>query len=95
MRATIQKVFILFALVLAGLINLSAKEGMWLPVLLDKLNIGEMQSMGFKLSAEDVYSINQACLTDAVVLFGGGCTGEITTADMVVYNPIPVWKTIT
>ena len=54
-----------------------AKEGMWIPILLEKYNIEEMQQMGFKLSAEDIYSINQACLKDAVVIFGGGCTGEL------------------
>ena len=50
---------------------------MWLPTLLNKYNINEMQQMGFKLTAEDIYSVNQACMKDAVVLFGTGCTGEI------------------
>ena len=54
-----------------------AHEGMWLPVLLQQQNIDDMQAKGLKLSAEDIYSINQACLKDAVVLFGRGCTGEI------------------
>lgn len=56
-----------------------ADEGMWMPLLLAKLNITDMQAKGFKLSAEDVYSINQASLKDAVVLFDGGCTGEIVS----------------
>ena len=56
---------------------LSAKEGMWLPMLLKSLNEGEMQSMGLKLTAEDIYSINQSSLKDAVISFGGFCTGEI------------------
>ncbi|KPK79446.1 MAG: peptidase S46 [Bacteroides sp. SM23_62_1] len=55
----------------------SAKEGMWLPLLLERLNIEDMQENGLRLSAEDIYSVNQACLIDAVVLFGGGCTGEL------------------
>ncbi len=54
-----------------------AKEGMWLPLLLKSLNEGEMQSMGLKLSAEDIYSVNQSSLKDAVISFGGFCTGEI------------------
>lgn len=54
-----------------------ADEGMWLPLLLEKLNQSEMQRMGFKLTAADIYSINQSCMKDAVVLFGGGCTAEI------------------
>lgn len=56
---------------------LSAKEGMWLPMLLKSLNENDMQAMGLKLSAEDIYSINQSSLKDAIVSFGGFCTGEI------------------
>jgi len=77
MRNIFHTFFIFSALVVLGLFKASAKEGMWLPVLLDQLNIEDMQSMGFKLTAEDVYSINQACIKDAVVLFGRGCTAEI------------------
>jgi len=50
---------------------------MWIPLLLKKYKIEDMQRAGFKLSAEDVYSVNQACLKDAIVIFGGGCTGEL------------------
>ncbi|MBN2729884.1 MAG: S46 family peptidase [Bacteroidales bacterium] len=56
-----------------------ADEGMWLPLLLETLNQDEMQSMGFKLTAEDIYSINHGSMKDAVVLFGGGCTAEIVS----------------
>ncbi|MDF2436274.1 MAG: peptidase [Bacteroidota bacterium] len=56
---------------------LRADEGMWLPMLLKSLNESDMQSKGLKLSAEDIYSINKSSLKDAVVQFGGGCTGEI------------------
>ena len=56
-----------------------ADEGMWLLPLIDKLNIGTMTEMGLKLTAEDIYSINQASLKDAIVIFGGGCTGEIVS----------------
>ncbi len=54
-----------------------AGEGMWIPLLLEKYNIEDMQDAGLKLSAEDIYSINRASLKDAVVIFGGGCTGEV------------------
>ena len=54
-----------------------ADEGMWLLPLLKKMNIGTMQEMGLELSAEDIYSINNTSLKDAIVQFGGGCTGEI------------------
>lgn len=54
-----------------------AGEGMWLPLLLKSLNEAEMQSMGMKMSADDIYSVNHGSLKDAVVLFGGFCTGEL------------------
>lgn len=53
-----------------------ADEGMWIPVLIGK-NYDEMQKMGLKLTAEDLYNVNHASLKDAIVQFGGGCTGEI------------------
>ena len=55
-----------------------ADEGMWLPSLISQ-RIGDMQAKGFRLTAEDIYSVNQASLKDAVVLFGGGCTGELVS----------------
>lgn len=56
---------------------LFADEGMWIPILLKKYNIEDMQKKGFKLTAEDIYSVNKACMKDAVVIFGRGCTGEL------------------
>ena len=61
--------------------SLLADEGMWIPLLIEKYNIKLMQEKGFKLSSEDIYSVNKACMKDAVVLFGGGCTGEVISAD--------------
>lgn len=55
-----------------------ADEGMWLPLFL-KNREADMQSKGFKLSAEDVYSVNQSSLKDAILLFGRGCTGELVS----------------
>ncbi len=57
-----------------------ADEGMWLPALIHKLNIGDMQKTGLKLTAEDVYSINQSSLKDAVAHIGG-CTAEMISPD--------------
>lgn len=57
--------------------NTHAEEGMWLPIFLKQLNESDMQSKGMKISAEDIYSVNKSSMKDAVVLFGGGCTGEI------------------
>ena len=69
-----------FTTLLAALfiMPLMADEGMWIPMLLKK-NEADMQQKGMKISAEDIYSINQACLKDAIVLFGSGCTGEFVS----------------
>ena len=58
-----------------------AGEGMWLPQLLQALNESEMKTMGMKMSAEDIYSVNQGSLKDAIVHFGGFCTSEIISAE--------------
>jgi len=63
----------------ALLFSARADEGMWVPSLIGK-NYDEMVRMGLKLSKEDLYSINQASLKDAIVQFGGGCTGEIISS---------------
>ncbi len=63
----------------------SADEGMWLPALISQ-RIGDMQAKGFKLTAEDIYSVNQASLKDAVVLFGSGCTGELVSNDGLLFT---------
>jgi hypothetical protein len=56
-----------------------AGEGMWLPTLLSQLNEKEMRDLGMRISAEDIYSVNHSSLKDAIVLFGGGCTGELVS----------------
>jgi len=58
-----------------------ADEGMWLPLHIARLNIGDMQKAGCKLSAEQIYSVNSSSLKDAIVSFGGFCTGEIISAE--------------
>ena len=57
-----------------------ADEGMWIPMLIEKFNIKLMQEKGFKLTAEDIYSVNKASMKDAVLQFGGGCTGELISS---------------
>ncbi|HQV65234.1 MAG TPA: S46 family peptidase [Saprospiraceae bacterium] len=69
------KLCVAFVILNAGVIF--AGEGMWLPQLLKLLNEKEMKSMGMKISAEDIYSVNKGSLKDAVVHFGGFCTSEI------------------
>ena len=58
--------------------NLFADEGMWLPLLL-KNKEADMQKNGMRISAEDIYNVNNASLKDAVMLFGTGCTGEFVS----------------
>ena len=73
-----KKVIITLLVAILTLPTLIADEGMWIPMLL-KRNEADMQQKGMKISADDIYSINQACLKDAIVLFGGGCTGEFVS----------------
>ncbi len=77
-----KKLFSLVIIILTLSVSVArADEGMWLLPLLDKLNIGTMTEMGLKLTAEDIYSINKASMKDAIVIFGGGCTGEIVSPE--------------
>lgn len=71
-----RKNFLLLVLIVFGVLPVFADEGMWLPSLISQ-RIQDMQAKGFKLSAEDIYSINRSSLKDAIVHFGGGCTGEL------------------
>ncbi|MBC7937443.1 MAG: S46 family peptidase [Rhizobacter sp.] len=57
--------------------SVKADEGMWLPQLLQRLNEARMKQLGMKISAEDIYSLSKSSLKDAIVSFGGFCTGEI------------------
>ena len=70
------KKFPLFFTLILSVLNTKADEGMWLLSLINK-NYEKMKEMGLTLSVEDIYNINQASMKDAVVIFGGGCTGEI------------------
>lgn len=67
-------------LLIISALSASAKEGMWIPTLLEAVE-DEMQAMGLHLSAEDIYSVNQGSLKDAIVHFGGGCTAEMVSAE--------------
>ncbi len=54
-------------------------EGMWLPVLLSQNNYNDMVKHGLKMTPEQLYSVNKSSMKDAVVWFGGGCTGEVVS----------------
>ena len=64
-------------LIITSSIIAKADEGIWMPQLIDALNFKDMKKNGFKLSAQQIYSINKASMKDAVAIFGGGCTAEV------------------
>ena len=64
----------------------AADEGMWLPLLLGQQVYNDMVKKGLKLSKEQLYSINKASLKDAIVIFGGGCTGEMVSPQGLVFT---------
>ena len=70
----------LLAFLLLAFSVAKADEGMWLPQLLAQLNEKQMKSMGMKISAADIYNINKGSLKDAIVSFGGFCTGEVISS---------------
>ena len=63
-----------------------ADEGMWLPLLLGQQVYNDMVKKGLKLTREQLYSINKASLKDAIIIFGGGCTGEIVSAEGLIFT---------
>ena len=69
--------FLFLLLFISSTIRVSAHEGMWIPALLNSLNADDMSASGLRLSAEDIYSVNNSSLKDAIVHFGGGCTAEV------------------
>jgi len=75
-------ILLALAFILCLQFNGKADEGMWLPMHIKRLNFVDMQKMGLQLTAEEIYSINQACLKDAiVVLSGGSCTAEMVSKE--------------
>jgi hypothetical protein len=77
-----KKILIVIVLI-TSLLKAKADEGMWIPMLINQ-NFAEMQRLGFKMTPEQIYSINQSCMKDAIVHFGGGCTGEMISKDGIV-----------
>jgi hypothetical protein len=69
--------FLKLLLVLVVFQAQAQQGGMWIPSLLKGMNEGEMKTLGMKISAEQIYSINNSSLKDAVPHFDGGCTAEV------------------
>lgn len=75
-------IIVLIAFIAAFSGSVKADEGMWLPALVQKLNIDKMHAMGCELTADQIYSVNHSSLKDAVVaLDHGSCTGELISPD--------------
>ena len=72
---------LLIVMAMLSMMIARADEGMWLPYSLNGQNLAEMQAMGCKLTAEQIFSFNQPSIKDAIVQFGGGCTGEIISPE--------------
>jgi hypothetical protein len=72
--------FLLFIAYCLSLIA-SAEEGMWIPSLLKVLNEADMQKMGCKLTADEIYNVNKSSMKDGIMQFGGGCTAEMISAE--------------
>ena len=66
-------------LLLLPLAPVRADEGMWLLPLLEKMNSGRMTELGFEITPQEIYDLNNTALKDAIVIFGNGCTGEIVS----------------
>ncbi len=74
-----KKLFPLLTMIMAFQFISQADEGMWIPMYLGEINESEMQAMGMRITADDIYSINNSSLKDAIMIFGGGCTGEFVS----------------
>src|SRR5687768_6907899 len=80
-----KKLFLSLTLVIT-LFRSYADEGMWLPMLLGKQVYNDMVKRGLKLSKEQLYSANKASIKDAIIIFGGFCTGEIVSNQGLIFT---------
>src|SRR5687768_17800491 len=81
-----KKILFSFFLFVTILFKAIADEGMWLPLLLEQQAYNNMVKRGLKLTKEQLYSMNKASLKDAIVIFGGGCTGEIVSPEGLLFT---------
>lgn len=80
------KKFIIMVVLSLSLLRAQADEGMWLPMLLGQQVYADMVKKGLKLTKEQLYSINKSSLKDAIIIFGGGCTGEIVSSQGLIFT---------
>ena len=82
MKKSFLTLFLFFAIALRSF----ADEGMWLPMLLGQQVYNDMVKRGLKLKADQLYSMNHSSIKDAIVIFGGGCTGEIVSDQGLIFT---------
>ena len=75
------KKLILFVAIFVMVLPVKADEGMWFLMHIERLNYRDMQKMGLQLTPDEIYSINNHSLKDAIVQFNGGCTAEVISKD--------------
>src|SRR5215475_5974509 len=81
-----RKLAVTFILVGLLFIKSFADEGMWLPLLLGQQVYNDMVKRGLKLTKDQLYSMNKASIKDAIIIFGGGCTGEIVSSQGLIFT---------
>src|SRR6185436_5102081 len=81
-----KKLLLTLFLSVALLFKALADEGMWLPLLLGQQVYNDMVKKGLKLTKDQLYNINKPSLKDAILIFGGGCTGEVVSAEGLVFT---------
>lgn len=81
-----KKILVTCLLFVSFMAKTIADEGMWLPLLLGQQVYNEMVKKGLKLSKEQLYHINKPSLKDAIIIFGGGCTGEIVSRQGLIFT---------
>jgi hypothetical protein len=81
-----KRIFLAVLLLATVTFRAAADEGMWLPLLLGQQVYNDMVKKGLKLSKEQLYNVNKASLKDAIVIFGGGCTGEIVSNQGLIFT---------
>lgn len=81
-----RKIILTLALSLLIIFRSFADEGMWLPLLLGQQVYNDMAKKGLKLTKDQLYNINKASLKDAIIIFGGGCTGEIVSSEGLIFT---------
>ena len=80
-----KRIFLLLTFMVSFL-QLKADEGMWLLTMIKRLKGVDMQKQGLKLTPEEIYSVNNSSLKDAIVQFGGGCTGEMVSKEGLLFT---------